>query len=270
MNEKISEKKSGCSTLSVCVLASGSKGNSIYISDGYTAILIDAGLSGREIERRMALRNIDPESLDAILISHEHTDHVLGAGVLGRRLKVPVYMNEKTHFAAKKKLGKSVDIIYFDCGVPFQIEALNIHPFSISHDAADPSGFTIETDNKKIGVATDLGIANVLVRQRLENSNVLILESNHDPEMLQANENYSPWLKQRVKSRKGHLSNEEAGELITDLVCSRLTHIVLAHLSQENNTPEKAYEIIRPAVKGCQVKITVASQQEPDDIIVIT
>ena len=270
MNEKLSEKKTCSSALSVCVLASGSKGNSIYISDGITAVLIDAGLSGREIERRMGLRNIDPDTLDAVIISHEHTDHVLGAGVLSRRYSIPVYMNEKTHFAAKKKLGKSVDVTYFDCGTAFQVGALKVHPFSISHDAADPSGFTIETDNKKIGVATDLGIANLLVKQRLENSNVLILESNHDPEMLQANENYSPWLKQRVKSRKGHLSNEEAGELLAGLVNSRLSHIVLAHLSQENNTPEKACEIIKPVVEGCGVKISIGNQLEPDDVIEIT
>lgn len=268
--KKILEKEGCLNQLSVCVLASGSRGNSIYISDGETSILVDAGLSGKEIERRMKIRDIAPESINAVVISHDHTDHVQGAGVMSRRYKIPVYMNPKTYFAAEKRIGKPYELKSFECGDSFMIGSLKIHPFSISHDAADPSGFTVEVDNKKIGIATDLGVANLIVRQYLKDSNILVLEANHDPVMLLANENY-PWvLKQRVKSRKGHLSNEEAGELLTELVHKELTHIVLAHLSQDNNSPEKAFEVIKPVLEGFNVNISVASQQDPDEMILLS
>lgn len=270
MNDAVSEKKAGPTGISVCVLASGSKGNAIYITDGITAVLIDAGLSGKEIERRMALREIDPNNLDAILISHEHTDHVIGAGVLSRRFKIPLFLNEKTFYAARKKIGRPHEMIYFDCGLHFRVGTLDVHPFSISHDAADPSGFTIESGGKKIGVATDLGIANLVVRQHLLNCHLLVLETNHDPDMLLENENY-PWeLKQRVRGRKGHLSNEDAGGLLAEIICHELSHIVLAHLSQENNTPERAFDVIHPVVRDAGISISVASQDEPDEIIVLS
>ncbi len=268
--KKLLDKVVSANQLSVCVLASGSRGNSIYISDGETSILVDAGLSGKEIERRMKIRGIAPESIDAVLISHDHTDHVLGAGIMSRRYKIPVYMNQKTHFAAEKRIGKLNALKLFDCGESFMIGSLKIHPFSISHDAADPSGFTVEVNNKKIGIATDLGIANLIVKQYLQDSNLLILEANHDPVMLLDNENY-PWvLKQRVKSRKGHLSNEEAGELLAEIVHKDLDHIVLAHLSQDNNSPQKAFDVIQPVIAGFDVRLSVASQQEPDEMILIS
>lgn len=264
------EEAANVNQLSVCVLASGSRGNAIYISDGKTSILVDAGLSGKEIERRMALRGISPESIDAVVISHDHTDHVQGAGVMSRRYKVPVYMNPKTYVAAENRIGKLYELKVFECGESFMIGSLKIHPFSISHDAADPSGFTVETEKKKIGIATDLGIANLIVRQYLKNCHLLVIEANHDPVMLLANENY-PWsLKQRVKSRKGHLSNEEAGELLAELMHDDLSHIVLAHLSQDNNSPRKAFDVINPVLKGYNVNMSVASQQEPDEMILIS
>ncbi len=268
--KKILEKTGGCPQISVCVLASGSRGNAIYISDGETSILVDAGLSGKEIERRMTIRGLEPESIDAIVISHDHTDHVMGAGVMSRRYNIPVYMNPKTFFAAEKRVGKIDALRFFECGEYFMAGTLRIHPFSISHDAADPSGFTVEVNNRKIGIATDLGIANLIVRQYLKNSNVLVLEANHDPQMLFANEDY-PWaLKQRVKSRKGHLSNEEASELLEELVHSDLSHIVLAHLSEENNSPQKAFEVIKPVLEGFNVNLSIAKQQEPDEMILIS
>lgn len=267
--ENIPEIKGGSHPLSVCVLASGSRGNATYISDGATSILVDAGLSGKEIERRMEMRGIRPESIDAIVISHDHTDHVLGAGVMSRRYNIPVYMNRKTFNAAKKKIGRIDKLNFFECGESFSEGGLKIHPFSISHDAADPAGFTIEVSQKKVGIATDLGIANLIVRQYLQNSNVLVLESNHDLQMLFANNDY-PWaLKQRVKSRKGHLSNEETGELLEELIHEGLSHLVLAHLSEDNNTPQKAYEVIRPVVNGYNVTVSIAGQHEPDEMILV-
>lgn len=268
--KKILETTGGVPQISVCVLASGSKGNATYISDGETSILIDAGLSGKEIERRMAIREINPESIDAIIISHDHTDHVQGAGVMSRRYGIPVYMNQKTFIASEKRVGKIDAVKFFECGECFMAGSLKIHPFSISHDAADPSGFTVEVNNRKIGIATDLGIANLIVRQYLQKSNLLVIEANHDLQMLLANNEY-PWaLKQRVKSRKGHLSNEEAGELLEELLHNDLSHIVLAHLSEDNNSPQKAYEVIQPVTEGYNVNISIANQHEPDEMILIS
>lgn len=253
--------------LSVCVLGSGSKGNAIHITDGETAILIDAGLSGKEIKRRMDLRGLSFEALDAIVISHEHSDHIKGAGVLSRRLKVPVYINERTYAASEQIMGKPHELCSIDCGTSFRINDLKIHPFSISHDAADPSGFSIEKNGTKIGLATDLGIANLVVREHLKFSNLLILESNHDPVMLFQNENY-PWpLKQRVKGRKGHLANEDMSDLLAELVHDRLYHVILAHLSEENNLPEMAMASAAKALNGSNTTFSVAMQHEPGDVV---
>ncbi|MFA6009589.1 MAG: MBL fold metallo-hydrolase [Desulfobacteraceae bacterium] len=253
--------------LSVCVLGSGSKGNAIHITDGETAILIDAGLSGKEIKRRMDLRGLSFEALDAIIISHEHSDHIKGAGVLSRRLKVPVYINERTYAASEQIMGKPHELFSIDCGSSFHINDLKIHPFSISHDAADPSGFSIEKNGTKIGLATDLGIANLVVREHLKFSNLLILESNHDPVMLFQNDNY-PWpLKQRVKGRKGHLANEDMSDLLAELVHDRLYHVILAHLSEENNLPEMAMASAAKALNGSNTTFSVAMQHEPGDVV---
>jgi phosphoribosyl 1,2-cyclic phosphodiesterase len=170
-------------SLAVCTLASGSKGNSTYISDGTTAILIDAGLSGAEIEKRLNSRNLTAAQLDGIAVSHEHSDHIKAVGVLSRRYNLPVYINRNAGDALKQ-LGKIQQLRMFDCGATFQINNLIIHPFSISHDAADPVGFTIGHNGTKIGIATDLGIATAMVKEHLKSCSLLILESNHDPDML--------------------------------------------------------------------------------------
>lgn len=252
---------------SVCVLASGSKGNAIYLSDGDTAILIDAGLSGKEIEKRMNLRGLSMESVNAILVTHEHTDHIKGAGVLSRRYKLPVYINEKTLVAGDAIMGKLHDKKHIECGREFFIKDLKIHPFSISHDAADPVGFTIECKDVKIGVATDLGMANLVVREHLKHANLLILESNHDPVMLIENDNY-PWqLKQRVKGRKGHLANHDTCALLSELIHDRLHHVVLAHVSEENNSHDKIMESACLALNGSGITHSIALQHEPGEII---
>ena len=166
--------------ISLCMLASGSKGNSIYVSDGRTAILVDAGLSGIEIERRMKSRDLSPESLNAIVVSHEHEDHIRGVGVLSRRYGLPVYISAKTA-AASPQLNNLKQTVSFNCGDSFNINTLNIHPFSISHDAADPAGFTIALNQKKIGIVTDLGIATAMVRHHLQSCDLLILEGQSGP-----------------------------------------------------------------------------------------
>lgn len=253
--------------LSVCVLGSGSKGNAIHITDGSTSVLFDAGLSGKEIKRRMGIRGLSHESLDAIIISHEHSDHIKGAGALSRQLKIPVYINEQTFQAAEPLMGKPHELCTIDCGSPFRINGLFIHPFSISHDAVDPSGFSIEKNGTKIGLATDLGMANLVVREHLKHSNLLIIESNHDPLMLLENDRY-PWsLKQRVKSRKGHLANDDMAGLLAELVHDRLYHVILAHLSEENNSPDIALASAVKALEGSGATLSVAGQHEPGSVI---
>jgi len=222
--------------LSVCMLASGSKGNAIYISDGLTTLLVDAGLSGIEIERRLQAHDLDPGDIDAMIVSHEHADHIRGVGILSRRYDLPVYLSQKTSREAGQLIGKIKDMRSFNCGEAFNVNTLGIHPFSTAHDAEDSAGFTISCNGRKIGIATDLGIATALVKQNLKECDLLILEANHDPDMLM-NGPY-PW----------------------PLKHDKLQHVILAHLSETNNTPDKALEKVGPALEGCRARIHVATQ----------
>ncbi len=259
-------KKNG--NLFACALASGSKGNCLYVSDGDTALLIDAGLSGVEIERRLAVHDIDPRSLTAILISHEHSDHIQGAGVFARRYQLPVYISRETWRAAGTFLGKIETYRYFECGSGFVIGELDIHPFSLSHDAADPAGFTFTRSGLKIGLATDLGVATTMVKENLKGCQVLILEANHDPEMLI--EGRYPWpVKQRIKGRTGHLSNNDTRQLLAELKHDGLAHVVLAHLSHENNTCEKALSVAGEALGVSHTTLSVALQHRCGELIQI-
>jgi phosphoribosyl 1,2-cyclic phosphodiesterase len=247
--------------LCVCVLASGSKGNAIYVSDGETAILVDAGLSGIEIQRRMQAAGLNVADLNAIVVSHEHSDHVRGVGVMARRYGLPVHISEETERALGASVGRLPRICHFQIGRPFTIGKLQIHPFSTSHDACDPAGFTIGGNGHKIGIATDLGIATGMVKEHLKNCALLILEANHDPAMLI--QGPYPWpLKQRIQGRSGHLSNIDSGELLETLSHDGLCHVILAHLSETNNTPEKARETIEQAIQAgnCRFRIHVACQ----------
>jgi len=247
--------------LGVCILASGSKGNAIFISSGDTSLLIDAGLSGIEIERRLRSRGLDPKDLNAILVSHEHSDHIQGVGVLSRRYKLPVYINSKTREAAVSQLGNLHDFKKFECGSMFSINDLSIHPFSISHDAEDPCGFTVNQNGTKVGIATDLGIATSMVKEHLKGCTLLILEANHDEQML-INGPY-PWpVKQRVKSRTGHLSNAATKTLLNELQHDGLRHVMLAHLSETNNTPQKAVNEVARALTRCKARLEVALQDK--------
>lgn len=251
--------RAGSLSVSVCVLASGSRGNAIYVSDGRTAILIDAGLSGIEIQRRMAAKGLDPGSLDAILVSHEHADHIQGVGVLSRRFGLPVHISGATCEASKKMLGKLTAIRPFRCGRNFFIGDLIVHPFSTSHDAVDSAGFTIRCNGSKVGVATDLGIATTVVKTHLQACDILILEANHDDRMLI--DGPYPWpLKQRIRGRSGHLSNDDAASLLSNLQHDRLLHVILAHLSEENNTPDIARKVIERVLQGTPTKLHVACQ----------
>ncbi len=268
MKQKISSEGGKPPDITICMLSSGSKGNSIYISDGITSVLIDAGLSGVEIERRMKSKGLSPENLDAIIVSHEHADHIHGVGVLSRRFAVPVYLSHKTYKAASPFLGRIEVVRTFECGMNFKINDISFHPFSISHDAEDTAGFTISQNSTKIGIATDLGIATAMVKEHLKKCSVLILEANHDPDML-ANGPY-PWpLKQRIKSRTGHLSNEQSKALLQEIQHDDLEHVILSHISETNNTPQKAVSVVGQAITCCGARLDVAGQYEAGNIILL-
>lgn len=233
-------------TMRFCSLASGSSGNCHLINDGEHSILIDAGLSGKQIENKIKEIDIDLKSLSAILVSHEHSDHICGVGVLSRRYNIPIYANEGTWTGMESKIGKIKDenIKYFKSNESFSIRDFNIKPYSISHDANEPVGFSIEKNKVKVSIATDLGYINEDIMEQIKDSNLVVLESNHDEEMLKAG-SYPYYLKRRILSNFGHLSNEAAGNAIVDLVSRNVKSVLLAHLSRENNFPELAIATVK-------------------------
>ena len=230
-----------------CVLASGSKGNSTYVETGATRILIDAGLSGKAIEQRLAAIQVDPSSLSAILVTHEHHDHICGVGVLSRRFRLPVFMNEQTLVAGGKILRELALCRPFVTGDSFSFQDCIIHPFLVSHDAVDPVGFCIDDGKHSLGYCTDTGKVSHLMRHRLSSCHGLIIESNHDPVMLKTGP-YPEYLKQRVRSNVGHLPNHEAADFIDSLRHEQLHHVVLAHISETNNHPDLVWAAMRVAM----------------------
>ena len=232
--------------VSVSMLASGSRGNCAIVASASTKILVDAGISGRETFKRMKAIGDDAHSLSAILITHEHSDHVYGLATLAKKLRIPVFMTGATHQTwarsmrdqngEKPKLEK---FERFESGHTLQIGDIAVKPFTIPHDAADPVGFTFKAEGIKVGIATDLGYMPVSVRDHLRGCDVLVLESNHDLEMLRVGP--YPWsVKQRVMSRVGHLSNVALADFFTNDYDNSAAFVVLAHLSEQNNHPEIA------------------------------
>ena len=233
----------------VCLLASGSRGNSTLIEVDGCRLLIDAGLSGIETSRRLSTIGLTCDDLHAILVTHEHHDHVGGIGPLARRHNLPVYIDQQTH-AVLPKLGKIADLQLFSAGESFSLQNLLISSFSTTHDAVNPVGFTIQSDEGKIGFATDLGIPTRLVANQLQDCRVLVLEANHDEQMLQ--DGSYPWeLKQRIRSRHGHLSNNQSCLLLEEICWSGMEALFLAHLSEENNCPDLAGQVFRETLTGC-------------------
>jgi len=227
----------------ICLLASGSRGNAVYIENGSARLLVDAGLSAREISARLAGIGVEPDTLDAILVTHEHRDHCQGLGPMSRRYTLPTYLHPAT-LEALGDVGKLPEVREFETGSPFQLRDVEIEAFPLTHDAAHTVGFTITGSEGKIGFATDVGMVTRLLRQRLGSCRVLVLESNHDEQMLMTGP--YPWpLKQRVRGSHGHLSNPEAAELLGDLLWEGLEGVFLAHLSETNNQPQLALKHAR-------------------------
>jgi phosphoribosyl 1,2-cyclic phosphodiesterase len=248
--------------LRVCLLASGSKGNSLYIETDRTKLLVDGGLSAREITARLALLGVSCSEINGIIVTHEHGDHVRGVGTLARKFHMPVLIS---YPAGREtvELFRSVRLIEFESGCSFKFQDVLIDPFPVTHDTADPVGLVIESGEGRIGIATDLGIVTRLVREKLKRCRVLVLESNHDEEMLM-NGPY-PWhLKQRVKSRHGHLSNSESASLFADVMHPGLEGLFLAHLSEVNNHPDRALKAFSKPLSTqtvCCPTVIVGSQQ---------
>jgi len=246
------------------VLASGSKGNCLYLECGRTRLLVDAGLTMRETKARLSLIGASPEDITAIVVSHEHVDHVRGVGPLARAYGMPVYIAGRTLSATEGRLGVMPDVREFCPGEPIEISGVYVEPFSTPHDAADPVGFAFHYAGLKLGLATDLGYASRLVIERLKGSDAVVLESNHDPVMLK--EGPYPWhLKQRVSGKQGHLSNMDACRLLMQLMHPGLRHVTLAHLSETNNLPELAFDTTRKVLesRSCgHVCVRVAMQNE--------
>ena len=255
-----------------CVLGSGSRGNVTYLESGNTRILIDAGMSGKGVQQRLAAINVEPSSIDAILVTHEHNDHIHGVGVLSRRASIPVFANPPTFSAAAKIFNRLFSYNEFETGTSFYYRNLEIHPFSISHDTADPVGFRISDGKYSLGYCTDTGRVSKLMQHRLTACDAIVLESNHDIGMLQ-NGNYPPYLKQRIRSGQGHLDNSEAAAFLHELAHEKLQHVVLAHLSEENNHPEIAFRAAVEAVTNnslCRemvIRISVASQNCAGELV---
>jgi phosphoribosyl 1,2-cyclic phosphodiesterase len=232
--------------VSLSMLASGSRGNCALVSSARTRILVDAGISCRETFKRLRSLNEDPHALTAILITHEHSDHVYGLATLAKRLCIPIFMTGATHAAwvraQRNQNGERPNLDRlekFESGHRFHIGDIEVKPFTIPHDAADPVGFTFRAEGIKVSIATDLGYLPVNVRDHLRGSDVLVMESNHDVEMLRGGP--YPWsVKQRVASNVGHLSNEKLADFFTGDYDNGAAFVVLAHLSEQNNHPEIA------------------------------
>ncbi len=220
-------------------LVSGSSGNSSLITDGNTTLLIDCGISGKKLKERLEEANITPESIDAILVTHEHSDHTKGIGVISRRYNLPVFATEKTllHTDLGKTDPSLINII--KANETFEIGSIQVHSFPIPHDAADPVGYSFVAEGKKYTLATDIGFMPDSLLCELCGSRQIILESNHDVEMLKIGD-YPFYLKERILSKSGHLSNEITAQTAVMLAKAGTENIMLAHLSNENNTPEIA------------------------------
>lgn len=255
----------GAPPLRVGVLGSGSAGNAVVVQSGSCRLLIDAGFSCRELVRRMGLAGFDPATLQGLVLTHEHSDHRRGADRFAARFRLPVYGTEGTlrHAGLKEEVARRA--VTLRSGEAREIAGFRVEPFRVPHDAREPVGLLVEDPHgRRVGLVADLGCRTQLAWGRLADLDVLILETNHDLDMLR-NGPY-PWsLKQRVAGRHGHLSNREAAEGLPELVSDRLQWVVLYHLSRTNNLPALAAAAVEEALdrEGCRARMTVAEQDRP-------
>jgi len=263
----------------LCSIASGSSGNCIYVGDEHTHLLIDAGISKKRIEAGLDTLNVKGEEITGILITHEHVDHIQGLGVFSRKYEVPIYGTKGTIDGIRKcnNLGKMPDGLLHEIRIDedFELGDITIHPFKISHDANEPSGYRMNNGSKAVAVATDLGKYDEYIVNKLKNLNGIVLEANHDIHMLEVGPYPYP-LKRRVMGDKGHLSNELSGRLLCDILHDELKCVVLGHLSKENNYEELAYETVKLEVtmgdnpyKGEDIPIMVAKRDTVSEIITL-
>ena len=263
--------------MELCSLASGSSGNCIYMASDRTAILIDSGLSGKRIEAGLNSIDRSTRDLQGICVTHEHSDHIQGLGVLARRLHIPIYLTRGTREALRRNrgIGEIPEELFriVEADVWQEIGDLRILPFAISHDAAEPVGYRVESGGRSAAVATDMGIYTEDTIRHLRGLDAVLLEANHDVRMLEAGRYPYP-LKMRILSEKGHLSNEASGTLLMEILHDRISHILLGHLSRENNYPALAYETVCAEVtmgdcpyRAGDLPIGVASRDEAGDLL---
>ncbi|WP_418791194.1 MBL fold metallo-hydrolase [Phosphitispora sp. TUW77] len=254
----------------VCTLASGSSGNSTYVESNEGSVLVDAGLSGKAIKHGLETIGVDPLDLDGIMITHEHLDHIKGAGVLSRRYDLKIYATEKTWQQLLPTVGniEECNRMVLRSEDYLEIEDLKIECFETSHDAAEPIGYCFYGSSMKVGITTDTGLLTGQARKHVEGSDLLIFEANHDLKMLK-NGCY-PWnVKQRILGDRGHLSNIAAGHCLASLISGKTNKIILAHLSKDNNTPELAFKTVADVLResgitvGQDLVMEVAPRLEP-------
>ncbi len=245
------------------ILGSGSGGNCAYLETDQTRLLIDAGFSARQIRQRLAELGRSPETLDGILLTHEHSDHIQGLAMLGARLQIPIYCNAETREAVEQLLETRLPARLFQTGAAFELGDVQVETFSVPHDAQDPVGFLLRTVAGNIGFLTDLGHASRLVLDRVRPAHVLVLETNHDVRLLQ-DDPKRPWsVKQRILSRHGHLSNDAAAEVAGQILSADLRHLYLGHLSRDCNRPELAFRTVSTrlqALGATHVRVETTSQ----------
>lgn len=252
--------------MNVTVLGSGSSGNSLLVESARVRLLIDAGFSGRDLERRLAAVDVDAGSIDALLITHDHSDHTRGMGILARRWGIPVYLTDETRSACAKLLNGTEQIHSYTSFEPVLIGDLLVNPFLTMHDAVDPVAITVSdlSTGEKLGIATDMGRPTPAVRSALQDCDLIILEANHDEILLR--ESPYPWsVKARIGGSHGHLSNRAAADLAVELHHSGLGAVMLAHLSENSNDPDLAYDVVGAHLErlGYRGKILVGKQHEP-------
>ena len=250
----------------VASLGSGSGGNSLYVEAGSTRVLVDVGFSGAQTARRLGELGVDPASVRAVVVTHEHGDHTAGVGVVARRWGWPLFMTGPTREACSDLLHGDEDVRLFAGDEPFRVGDLLVRPFLTCHDAVDPRAVTVEepASGFRLGVATDLGRPTAPVRHALAGCQFLVLEANHDEVLLR--EGPYPWpVKERIRSSRGHLSNRMAAELAVELLHADLYGVLLAHLSRECNAPERARAVVDGALRdaGFEGLVEVAGQEGP-------